>query len=91
MVLLRSGWTMSSVVELRPDSLTVLHRHWVPTTVLTLKMLESDVLVVVLKELSDFKEALLIEDVWRSATTTSGAQCVMIPGGLLMLELCASN
>ncbi len=40
MGLVRSGWTMSSVVELRPDSLTVLPMHWVATTVSMLKMLE---------------------------------------------------
>jgi hypothetical protein len=41
MVLVRSGWTMSSVLELRPDSLTVLVVHWEPMTVIILKMLES--------------------------------------------------
>ena len=40
MVLVRSGWTTSSVVEPRADSLTVLLIHWDPTTVLTVKMLE---------------------------------------------------
>ena len=29
----RSGWMRSSVVELRPDSLTVLLMHWGATTV----------------------------------------------------------
>ncbi len=38
MELVRSGWTMSSVVELSPDSLTVLQIHWVATTVFMLKM-----------------------------------------------------
>jgi hypothetical protein len=36
------------------------------------------------KEPSDFKEALLSVGVWRSATTMSGAQCVMTFGALLM-------
>jgi hypothetical protein len=38
------------------------------------------------KEPSDFKEALAVEDVWRSVTTMSGAQCVMMHGVLLMLK-----
>jgi hypothetical protein len=38
------------------------------------------------KEPSDFKEALPLVDVWRSATTTNGAQCVMTSGVLMMLE-----
>ncbi len=37
-----------------------------------------------LKEISDFKEALPIVDVWKYATTMSGAQCVMMPLVLLM-------
>ena len=40
MVLLRSGWTMSTVVDLKPDSLTVLLIHWEATIAYTLKMLE---------------------------------------------------
>ena len=40
MELVRSGWTMSSVVELRPDSSTVLLMDWGTTTVDTVKMLE---------------------------------------------------
>ena len=47
MVLVRSGWMMSGVVELRPDSLTVLLVHWDLTTVDTLMMLVSDVLLSV--------------------------------------------
>ena len=39
MVLVRSGWMMSDVLELRPDSLTVLPGHLASTTVLMLKML----------------------------------------------------
>ena len=46
---------------------------------------------IVLKEPSDCKEALPQEDVWRSATITSGAQCVMTSGVLLMLELLANS
>jgi hypothetical protein len=76
---------MSSVVELRPDSLTVLIYHWGPTTVVILKMLESGVQVA-FKEASDCKEAPVHKDVWRSATTMSGAQCVMTSGVLLMLK-----
>ena len=44
-----------------------------------------------LKEPSDSKEALPLKDVWRSATAMSGAQCVMISGGLLMLKLHADS
>jgi hypothetical protein len=39
-----------------------------------------------LKVTSDCKEALPTVDVWRSATTMSGAQCVMTSGVLLMLK-----
>jgi hypothetical protein len=40
MVLVRSGWTMLTALELRPDSLTVLLIQLGPTTVHILKMLE---------------------------------------------------
>ena len=40
MELVRSGWMKWLVVELRPDSLTVLPMHWGATTVGTVKMLE---------------------------------------------------
>ena len=36
------------------------------------------------KEPLDFKEALPLVDVWRSATVMSGEQCVMTFGALLM-------
>ena len=36
----------------------------------------------VYKEPSDFKEAPVLKDEWRSAIEISGAQCVMIPGAL---------
>ena len=42
MVPLRFGWTMSGVLELRADSLTVLLIQSEPITVHMLKMLESD-------------------------------------------------
>ena len=48
MVLVRSGWIMFTVEELRPDSLTVLLIHWELTTVDTLKMLVSDAVCVML-------------------------------------------
>ena len=41
------------------------------------------------KELSDCKEAMPLWDVWRSATTMSGAQCAittLIPGIIQMPE-----
>jgi hypothetical protein len=79
---------MSSVVELRPGSLTALIYHWGPTTVDILKMLESGVSEQphALREPSDCKEALPPKGVWRSATIMSGAQCVMISLVLLMLK-----
>jgi len=43
------------------------------------------------KEPSDFREALPVVDVLRSATTMCGAQCVMISGVLLMHEWPADN
>ena len=82
-----SGWTTSAVLEPRPDSLTVRPIHWVATTVFMLKMQESDVeeqLQLVPMEPSDFEEALLLKDVWRSALPLFGAQCVMILGIILM-------
>ena len=42
-------------------------------------------------ELSDFKEAITLRDVWKSALITSGGQCVMIFGALLMLKLSADS
>ena len=86
MVLARSGWMMWPVLGLRPDSLTVLTLVLESTTASIVKMLESHVLELLaqhaLKETSDYKEALPTVDVWRSATITSGAQCVMIHGVL---------
>ena len=82
MVSARSGWMMWPVLGLRPDSLTVLTLVLEFTTASILKMLESHVTLHALKETSDYKEALPTVDVWRSATITSGAQCVMIRGVL---------
>ena len=78
MVLARSGWMMWPVLGLRPDSLTVIIMALESTTASIVKMLESHVELHALKETSDCKEALPTVDVWRSATITSGAQCVMI-------------
>ena len=81
MVLARSGWMMWPVLGLRPDLLTVLTLVLESTTAVIVKMLESHVKLHALKkETSDYKEALTTVDVWRSATITSGAQCVMICG-----------
>ena len=92
MVMEGSGWTMSSVVGLRPDSLTVLPIPLEPTTVSTVKMLESRVQELhVPREPSDFKEALPLKDVWRSAMPMSGEQCVMTSGAHLMLKWPADN
>ena len=40
-----------------------------------------------LKETSDFKEAVTLMDVWKSAMIMSGGQCVMTHGAHLMLKL----
>ena len=42
-------------------------------------------------ELSDFKEALPIQDVWRSVITISGELCVMTFGAMLMPRLPADS
>ena len=93
MVLARSGWMMSGVLELRSDSSIVLLMHWVATTVDTLKMLESGALerLHALKEPSDFKGALPPMDVWKSATTMSGGRFVMICGVPVMPKLPADS
>ena len=46
MVLVRSGWIMLDVEEVRPDSLIVVLIHWELTTVNTLMMLVSDAICV---------------------------------------------
>ena len=46
MVLVRSGWIMLDVEEVRPDSLIVVLVHWELTTVNTLMMLVSDAICV---------------------------------------------
>ncbi len=46
---------------------------------------------LVLKEISDCREAAPSLDEWKSVTTMSGAQCVTTSGGLLMLELPVYN
>ena len=82
----RSHCPMCSVMELRPDSLTALFWHReLPLTAHIVKMLECDVSLV-LKETSDLKVAIPPGDVWRSATTISGALCVMASGIMLMLK-----
>ena len=69
--------------------------NWDLTTVTILTMLVSAVwitpLLSALKETSDFKEATALMDVWKSATTTSGGQCVIYPGAILMLVSHAGN
>ena len=72
---------MSNAVELSPDLLTALLLLEAITDVRTVKMLERGVPgPLALKEPSDFKEALPLKDVWRSAMPMSGAQCVMMDG-----------
>ena len=43
------------------------------------------------KEQFGFREGTPLRDVWKSATTMSGAQCVMTPGVILMLWLPADS
>jgi hypothetical protein len=70
----------SNAVEMRPDSLTVLLMHSDFIIVDMMKMLGLGALLpLALKEPSDCKMAGL-KDVWRSATTMPGAQCVSTPG-----------
>ena len=83
LVLVRSGWIMSFVVELRPASLPVDPIHSEVTIVNMQMMLEYPALALaVLKEPSDCKEALPLLDVWKSAITTSGVQCAMTSSAL---------
>ena len=53
MELVRSGWTRLAVLELRPDSLTVLLIHLDSMTVVTSKMPESLVKVCLCSRCSD--------------------------------------
>ena len=78
---------MSAVLGLNPDSLTVLLVHWALTTALVLEWNAVNPSALASRGTSDFKEVLLIvQVVWRSATTMSGVQCVMTPGADLMLK-----
>ena len=80
---------MSDVLEMRLYLPTALLVPLECTTARTLKMPESCVRavpVLAVRETSDFKEAMLRVDVWKSATTISGAQCAMTPGIALMLK-----
>ena len=88
------GWTKSGALDLRHDLLTVQPTLWELKTAPTVKMLECGVLglsLLALKELSDFKMALPRKDVWKSATTMPGAQCVMTDGIILTLKLHADS
>jgi hypothetical protein len=65
---------------MRPGSLTVPFEDLEPPTAYMLKML----VPLALKETSDFKEAMPLWGVWRSAATMSGAHCVTTLGVKLM-------
>lgn len=62
MVVVKSGWTMSVVMEMSHGSLTVLLTHWDHITVFIVKMLgwHAQVLVIlhVFKEPLDFKVSI---------------------------------
>ena len=87
MVLARSGWTMSSVVEMRPDSSTALLTLLVPTIVSTVKMLELTV------------EVLMPERyVYHKATNNNYADCthgdIRLQGGTATsgrVEICYNH
>ena len=88
MALVRSGWLIFPVVEVRPDLSTARQIRWGHTTVGTVKMsvlAARELVPRAPKEPSDSKEAPQHRDVWRSATTISGARCVMTCGELQML------
>ena len=85
LALVRSGCLMSSAVELRPGSLTVLILVLEFIVVPTVKMLGRGVSLAP-KEPSDFVEAMPLVDVWRSATTMTGAECVVMGGTTMMLK-----
>lgn len=91
-VLVHSCWTMFNVLEVNSDSLIVQLVQLEPTIVVVMKMLELDVLeLLVSKELSEFKEALTDGDVWKYAAIMSGAQFVMTFGMQMMHKLSADN
>ena len=89
------GWMRSDAQDLRAGLLTVLLILWELKTALTVKMLECGVLglssPLALKGPLDYKGALPLRDVWKSATAMSGAQCVMICGELRMHKLSAGS
>ena len=88
MVLARSGWTMSSVVEMRPDSSTALLTLLVPTIVSTVKMLELTVEVLMPER----------EYVYHKATNNNYADCthgdIRLQGGTATsgrVEICYNH
>ena len=94
MALVRYGWMILPVVEVRPDLSTARQIRWGHTTVGTVKMsvlAAREPVPRAHKGPSDFKEAPQHRDVWRSATTMSGARCVMTFGELQMLEWLAGS
>ena len=77
---------------MREDLLTALQIHLEAITVDSMMPLVLPVqILIVLKELSDSKEAMTLKEEWRSATTISGALCAVICLILLMLELPADS
>lgn len=86
MVITSSGWTTSSVVEVRLRSLPVLLVQLELTTVSTLKMLESDALEHPLDAPLDQLGLLVLptQDALKSATIAFGEQCVMTTLALWM-------
>jgi hypothetical protein len=81
------GWKVSGVVEMRPDSLTVLLDRWVHKLVCLVKLLEW-IVTAVFQETSGCKEVQIPVGEWRYAIAGhgSGAQCVMTSGITWMLK-----
>ena len=88
MGLVKYGWIMCSAVVASLSCLTVVLIHWEATTVIILMTPVCSALGVLAPMVtSDFKAAMPLVDVWRSASTTSGAQCAMTSGVLQMHKL----
>jgi len=78
-------WTRWDAVGLKLDLWTALLIQLVYTIALTLKMLESPVRFAQLEISGLLEGQMFLRVEWKSVTTTSGAQCVMTHGKLLML------
>ena len=89
----QSGYLEFFVKELNLGSLTALLCPLELITVATEKMLGSGARSPqsVVKGISDFKEAVTLMDVWKSAMIMSGERCVMTHGDELKLKLLVNS